>query len=397
MKCAHVADIHLDERRGDHGEGLDESVERLLWIGEDAHKAGAEIMFVAGDTFQNSKSSAAERNAAIKVYQSWAELFPVVVVKGNNSHDGPGEITLLGALKTKYTIHVFERPGSITTGDDSVIACLPFPEKNWLAAKLEPGQDVGQVAAEALRAILLGWKVQFDECLGPRILLGHVELGSAVSDSGQPMVGKCVVEMSEGDLLDAEADYYALGHIHAHQIHGKGRICYAGSVRQCTFGEDNKKGYVLVDVERGKPPVIEHRRAPGRELITVTAEWMGLELNNCGDELYEVNKLYTEAGELDNMMAVPEGSIVRLKYQVPESDREQAAEQAENAKKRWLAAGAHSVKLDVREIPTYRVRSEAIREAKTNTDKLEAWWDSRGDHPERAEKIKSKLNELEAV
>jgi DNA repair exonuclease SbcCD nuclease subunit len=357
---------------------------------------------VAGDTF-HSKSSAAERNAAIRVYRSWANHFPVIVVKGNNSHDGPGEIAFLSALETKHEIRVFERPGEYIATRvgwpetaEVMVACLPFPEKNLLAGQLEPGQDVSQVAAEALRAILLGWKLQFDEYPGARILLGHVELGSAMSDSGQPMVGKCCVEMSDGDLLDAEADYYALGHIHKHQISGDGRICYAGSVRQCTFGEDNIKGYCLVDVERGKLPVIEHRRAPGRELITVEAHWYNNTLNNTGDEIIEINELHTEAGALNNMMAVPKGTIVRLKYHVPDTDREQATEQAENAKKRWLEAGAHSVKLDMRAKATYRVRSEAIREAQTNETKLGAWWDSRGDRPDREKSIKKKLGEIES-
>lgn len=395
MKIAHISDIHLDERRGDSGEGLSESVERLIWIGNDAKEAGAEIMLVAGDTFHNAKTSAAERNAAIKVYQSWAEHCCVVVVKGNSSHDGPGEIAFLSALKTKHEIAVFERPGEYVTTAGDVIACLPFPEKQWLAARVEAGQDVSQVAAQALRSILLGWRAKFEDCPGARILLGHVELGAAIADSGQPMVGRCFIEMSEGDLLDAGADYGALGHIHVHQILGDGRLCYSGSVRQVTFGESPPRGYCLVDVERGEKPVIEHRQAPGRELITVEAQWVGTELGPFGESIEEINELWTEGGPLDKLESVPSGAIVRLKYHVSDSDRKQAAKQAERAMQRWLDAGVHSVKLDPQVKVTYRVRSEAIQKARTNEERLEAWWGDTSNRPKREKQIKDKLRELE--
>jgi DNA repair exonuclease SbcCD nuclease subunit len=383
MLIATVADIHLDERHGDSGEGLDEQVERLLWIGENAREAGAETMLVAGDTFHNSKSSAAERNAAVRVYQAWADLYPVICVKGNNSHDGPGEIAFLSALKADHAIYVFERPGEyVSESRGDIIACLPFPEKSWLVSKLDPNQDINQIATQTMRDILLGWKERFKKYRGARLLLGHLELGTAMSDSGQPMTGKCFIEMSESDLLVAEADVFLLGHIHKFQTI-QDRIVYAGSVRQTTHGEDNIKGYILINVERGKPPIIEHRQAPGRELITVEATWQDTTLE-------------TEAGSLDNLKAVPEGTIVRLKYHVPDGDRGQAAEQAERAKKRWIEAGAYSVKLDPRVKATYRVRSETIREAKTNEDRLVAWWESRGQRPDREKQIKEKLSELEA-
>jgi exonuclease SbcD len=378
MIISHVADTHLSESRGDSGESLNEIIDRLIWCGEDARQADVEFMLVAGDVF-NQASSPAERNAAIKIFTTWAEHFPVTVIYGN--HDRQNDLDFLGKLRSRHQITVLDRPKLLTI-NNLAVACLPWPKKAHLVSKLDAGQDVSQVAIQAMRAILNGFAVDFQKTELPRVLLAHAELGIAVTDNGQPLTGRADIELNDGDLLDTGADVVCLGHIHQHQVI-QNKIVYAGSPRQCVFGENNKKGHCIIDVQRGKLPVIEHRKAPGRELITVDAEW-------------EDNALSTEAGLLDKLEAVQKGTIVRLKYHVPDGDRGQAAEQAERAKQRWLEAGAHSVTLDQRIEATYRVRSEAIREARTNEDRLDAWWGSIGQRPDREKQIKEKLGEIEA-
>ena len=377
MLLAHVADLHIDERKGDSGESLDEQVERLLWIGGDAHGAGATAMVVAGDIFDHL-SSPAERNAAIQVFATWAERMPVVAVYGN--HDRPGDLDYLARLRTHHAVVVADRPDIVASGP--TIAVLPWPRKAWLAARLEAGQDVGQVATEAMRAILSGFAVRLAKIDGPRILVAHAELGAALTDSGQPLVGKADLDLSEGDLLDSGADYVALGHIHKHQILGDGRICYAGAPRQTTFGEDAVKGYCLVDVRRGEVPVIEHRRAPGRELITITGSWDGETVD------FDLPPAYG-----NDPGAIPESALVRIKYETPEDARAAAREAAE----RFVAAlSPRAVQIDPRIITTHRVRSEEIRTARTNADRVEALWGSRGQRPARASEILAKLSTLES-
>lgn len=378
-RIAHLADLHLTEQRGDSGESLDDQVERLVWIGEDACSNDAKAILIAGDIFDKA-STPLERNAAIEVIVNYASKVPVVIVAGN--HDRPNELTFLSKLKTECMVWVADRPVTMhLQGLD--VACLPWPRKVWLTAEAPDVDDLGKLAAKAMGMILAGFTTHWDVGVHARVLLGHVELYGATLDSGQPMTGKADIELSCDDLLSSGADVACLGHIHAHQLHAAGRVLYAGSPRQCNFGETGPKGYCLINIQHPAEVCIEHREAPGRKLITVEADWID-------------GELVTEAGALGNCEALPNGSIVRLKYHVEEPDRQQAAEQAERAKARWVEAGAHSTKLDPRVTPVSRMRSEAIREAKTNEDRLRAYWEARGETPSRSESILGKLGEIEA-
>lgn len=399
MRLAHLADLHLTNSKDDSQETIDEQVNRLCWIAKDAKENEVDLIAVAGDTF-HSRSNAEERNAAIHVYRRLAEAAPVVVVKGNNSHDGPGEIAFLDMLRTKHRIEVAERPWAIHFEKCFVLA-MPFPEKQWLAAASAangnaPG-SMTQRASEALRALFLHWAVKAQESKVPVIFIGHLELGGATLDSGQPAVGKCFVEMNEADLLEIGADYYALGHIHKHQTLAGCQICYAGSPRQTTFGEDFMKGYCLVDIPGrhcvdgnfGSGITLTHRKTPGPELITLNGQWIATDLTSDGAGIVTVNQF--DWGKEED----PSGQIMRLVYEVDSSEREQAATAAAVKRDDLLANGARSVKIDARVVATTRVRSEALRDARTNADRLNAWWSSREETPIRAASITSKLNELE--
>lgn len=389
MRIAHLADLHLTTKNDDSGETLTEQVKRIKWIVEDAAEEKVELFLVAGDTF-HARSNAEERNAATSIYLSMAEVAPVVIVKGNNIHDGFGEIDYLQYLRTRYLVRVAERPTKITL-PYAIILCMPYPEKAWLASQVDAGQSIDEVAAKAMRQILLGFAVETEESKLPVILLGHLELGAALTDDGQPMIGKCCVELSESDLLETGADYIALGHIHKYQIlGGSGRICYAGSPRQTRHGEDNMKGYCLVDVERHGALLIEHRRTPGPELVTVRARMDGGLLREV-----EFSTPLVEDG-------IPTGEenrplIVRLVYAVDESERRAAAEQAEKWKRMLMDSGIRSVKIDARTQATTRVRSEAITKARTNRERLDAYWGETEDkEPYRAKQIMAKLDEIDA-
>ena len=389
MILCHISDLHIDERKGDNGEGLDEQVDRLIWCGVDADRHGADLIVVAGDVFEHV-SSPAERNAAIRVFTSWAEHSPVVGVYGN--HDRPGDLDFLTKIRTRNPVEIYARPHSDIWCTDKLevdIALLPWPRKSMLAGKLDSSLDIDHAAIEAMRVILLGFARGWTGNK-PRVLVGHVELGAAIMDSGQPIAGKCEIEFSESDLLSTGADYVALGHIHKHQVICDGRICYGGATRQCTFGEDDMKGYCLVDVEREKPPVIEHRRAPGRGLHTIEAAWP-IEASPAG----HVGMLVSDGDVPIEQEPIMAGDIYRLQYAVAESNKTAAAEQASRAMAAWLEAGAHAVKLDPKVIPTTRMRSQEIVTARTTVEKLHALHESRKSVPLRINQIESKLAKLE--
>jgi exonuclease SbcD len=374
--------MHLTERRGESGETLDEQVDRLIWIGEDAADEGAELMLVAGDIF-DAASTPAERNAMIGVVRRWSmSETQIVIVRGN--HDRAGDLDYLQHLDTYEDVLVYGYPQTGKFGHGllgAVVGIVPWPNKGMVVAQMGADKTaVDNTALAAMRSILLGFNQAFEQHDGPRILLGHLELGCALADGSQPMTGRCEIELGADDLLATGADYVALGHIHRRQTIGD-RICYAGSPRQTTFGDpETDKGYALVDVERGRPPEIDYRVAPGRRLVTIDGEW-------CDDGL---------AWDRDPTQ-VPSDAIVRLKYTVDESNREAAAVSANTARDTLTETGTRKVKIDSRILPVTRVRSEAIAEASTTADRLRAWWATRGDQPPRAEQVLAKLGQLESA
>jgi len=186
-----------------------------------------------------------------------------------------------------------------------------------------------------------------------------------------------------------------LGHIHKHQIMAEGKIAYIGSPRPTTFGQKTKSGYCLINVERGRPPEIEHRRAPYRSMVTIEAEWdpeRGA-LVVCDDD--ETKK---SLSEIDCVAALGSAGppAIRLAYEAPEDQRGAASGDAEAAKARWEGDGAHSVKIVPKIVIGERVRSEAITTARTAADRLKVWWETTQTSPERAQQIGAKLAEIDA-
>jgi DNA repair exonuclease SbcCD nuclease subunit len=327
----------------------------------------------------------------------WADSLPVVIVAGN--HDRHLDLWPLRWVATRHPVVVAERP-EVVSLVGAAVACLPWPSRAHLVAHLDSSNALEIEAAHtaAMQAVLAGLGVELRELPGPKILVGHVELGGAVLDSGQPVAARCPVRINEGDLLDVGADYCALGHIHAAQDWAGGRLCYAGSPRQCNFGEDTRKGYMLVEIEPGKTPVFDHRQSHALQLDTIEGEWVGTVLDSFGESTKEINRIVLHEGASDRnpgaLAAALAGRAVRLTYYVEAPERAQAGAAAEQLKIDWLSAGAHSVTLDPRVVPVSRVRSEEIRTAQNSADRLEAWW-SAGVRPSRAHAILEKLNHLE--
>lgn len=387
MKVAHIADTHLSERPGPSGVTLDEQVAQLEWIGDDAAEQGARAMLHGGDLYDGDNggrpSTPAERDAAETVISGWASRMPVVIVRGN--HDHPRDLRIFERLRTPHPVVIAEIPRVVPLLDGELrVACLPWPRKALLAqwSGATSGLELDEALVAGLRAVLGGLGTGWSADDGCRVLLAHAELGSALLDNGQPLVGRCDVPLSESDLLGVGADAVLLGHVHRHQVvagpGGRG-IVYAGGPRAFRFGEEGPKGYCLVDCGRGQDLEVEHREAPGRLLLTVVGEY-------CAG---------TTTMTTDAFRHRPAGAAVRLVYEVDEASRSAAAEAARYACDALLAEGAHSVKLVPNVITTHRVRSCAIVGAKTMEARLRAEWETRGLKPSREAQIVAKLRQVE--
>ena len=80
-----------------------------------------------------------------------------------------------------------------------------------------------------------------------------------------------------GKLKNKHIDYLALGHLHDYRavpLDGRGIACYSGCLEGRGFDECGKKGYVLLEIEKGR---IQHTFVPfaKRELHTVECDVTG--------------------------------------------------------------------------------------------------------------------------
>ena len=357
MRLFHTADLHLRES----GEvSLDEQVKVLKQIDP---KGG--MLVVAGDIFDGA-SSPAERNAAIEIFTTWADAAPVVAVRGN--HDRPGDVAFLSKLRAKNRIHVTEGFEFLDT-PECLFVLMGWPSRGRVAAWLPEADriSVDAAATGAVRMLFAGAKVRAQSAGKPVVFVGHVELGSATMDSGQPIAGHADIAIGEDDLLEMGADVYLLGHIHKRQIL-RDKLVYPGSPRQMSFGEGTGHGYVTW--EPGGAPQFVDIDSP--QFVTVNAEWRD-------GSLVVTSKEFPHAGMNEHY---------RIVYSVPESDRSQAFESAQA-----MVAGVEHCKIDPTVITVDRARHTEITTARTPVEKLREYWAAKST-PERSVQILAKLSEV---
>lgn len=391
-RIAIVADSHFDE-----ASRFEECCAVHDFIAEDAARRGAELLLHSGDVYER-KSTPRERMAAARFFQKASETMPVCIVRGN--HDADGDLQLLARLESRNHIAVIERVGLFCEAG-IVVGCMGWPSKAWIVAQGAASKAEGEDTAQtALRNVLLGLGNQMDaeaavleEQTGvraPKVLLTHAMVRGSMTSRGQPLVG-CDFELGVEDLALARADFYALGHIHMNQEWhassiGAEPVLYPGSPRRCTYGETERKGYVIADFDGPKCIGWELVPTPCADMFLVDANWV--------DDLDGARLAFHPYP-----IPVTPGCDIRIRYTVTADERPVARAAAELERTRLLALGARDVKLDPQVIPTSTARAPEVARAITTTDKIRALWKLRGTTPEPAREARliEKLSKLEAA
>jgi DNA repair exonuclease SbcCD nuclease subunit len=388
FRFALVGDTHRDDvkRAAEH--------DRVMaFVSRDAAERGCDVMLHSGDVWERATTTATERRSVADYVQECAERMPCVVVPGN--HDNEMDVEWLGRLKGRHPIHAVTSPRIVTVGT-AAIACLPWPRKGSLLAKLGilAREEGNQVATEALRATLreLGDGLSRHH-LGPRIFLGHCSMrGSKTSEAQPPLVGHDF-ELTLEDLAIVGASFYALGHIHQGQelkplfadapgtlysfTEGKSvstfgkafaPVVYPGSPRRCNFGEPEPKGYVVGEFEGDRLVSWERIPTPCAPMLTV-------------DVRFERGSLVL-SNEDANLIEKNPGAEVKIRYDVPADQRVAAKAAGEDlAELLKVCGGAAKVDLDDTVIAETRARAPEVAAARTMPDQLVAHWTSTGFEP----------------
>lgn len=375
IRIASVGDLHLTE-----GPRFADTARVLDWIAEDGAARGVHLWLVGGDLVGTHDvphvATVRERDFLDRWFQRLAETAPVVILYGN--HDVAADMVGYGRLEAPHTIRVVTELEVVTlrldplNPDDASVAtifCVPYQHKtNLLAAPSGTIREQNQDASDLLRAQLATWTSV--PSTGPRIYFGHHNVRGARL-SGDEILANKEVEVTSEDLDAFGADFCSLHHIHLHQQVGR-RAWYAGSPSAQSFGESDEKGYVVAELAAGAEPIIDRRVTPARRLVTVKARWMQI-----GGEWRWL------ADHDADLAAMPDGAEVRLAVEVPEDASESCPIEALQAQ---FADQGHCVVVERRITPRNRVRSEAIQSARTDAERLEAWWETLDNAPDAAER-----------
>lgn len=366
----HTGDLHLTE-----GPRFADTARVLDWIAEDGAARGVHLWLVGGDLVGTHDvphvATVRERDFLDRWFQRLAETAPVIILFGN--HDVGADLVGYSRLESQHRIHAVTQPEVVSLRlngldpDNAVdvdVFCVPYLFKtDLLAGPSGTIREQNDDAGDVLRAQLAEWKAQATP--GRRIFFGHLNIRGCMT-AGDEILAHKEVELTSEDLDGFDAAYCALSHIHLHQQVGR-RAWYAGSPSAQSFGESDEKGYVVAELAAGAAPVIHRRPTPARRLVTVKARWV---------QAGGAWQWLADPGH--DLAAVPEGAEVRLAVEIPE----EAAGSCPVAEleARFAAAG-HRVIPERKIVPRSRVRSEAIRSAKSDTDRLIAWWATLDDAP----------------
>lgn len=227
MKLIHCADLHLDSRM-ESGLSLEKAQERRLELlrtftrmVEQAEKEQVEAVLICGDLFDARTISVHARNCVIDTVRMHPQI-TFYYLQGNhdlNSFlDGDGQIP--ENLKTFGTDWTSYDKGNVT------ITGAEFSE---------------ETKDDLLKRLVLDKSRQ-----------NIVMLHGTLTEYGRK---DQTDTFSARDLRGKGIDYLALGHIHSYRLErldDRGVWCYSGCMEGRGFDECGEKGYVVLEVAKGR-------------------------------------------------------------------------------------------------------------------------------------------------
>ncbi len=375
IRIACIADSHFGR-----GSRWEETLRIHRWIAQDLAERRPNVIVHTGDVFEGPRSTPEERAAVADWVESFADVAPMLIVRGN--HDPIGDLPLFARMRTHNPVDVCETVGVYRygVGDRSreiSIAAMAWPRKAHLHALMQ--RDAGQeetaaIGQELLCNVLRGLGGQLEQHQGPRIFAGHVMVRGSRTSVGQPLVG-CDHELGIEDLSLASCDAYLLGHIHMPQEWDAlgAPVIYPGSPRRTSFGEVEEKGYVMLEVDPETRRVTWERIAtPCAPMLLISADLGDVDCPETGATLRGLTVSHNPSDEQIR------GAEIRLRYQTPADERETAAREAECWAGGWLGRGAASVKVEEQVLATMRARAPEITTAQSLVAKCGVIWERDG-------------------
>lgn len=297
MRLLHVADIHLGASHSAFGAlaggRARDVLDAFRRLPDTALEHRADAVLIAGDLFDGPQPQPEVLAAVRETLRRFIDAcIPVFMVPGN--HD---------AMTLKLNpYHELARAARVVMDEDR-----REPGREW-AVQDEEGQRLAQKhRAYILARPEFGQPVSVDTEHGPLHVYGisydaaesreplstfrraemdgvHVVLlHAAIHDAAHWQSSGNALTMTPDALDTLEADYIALGDHHRHrppeEFNGA-PACYPGSFAALDLTESGPRGYVLVDLEPGQPPRVQHVPSGIRAVAA-----LDLDVSTCEDDV----------------------------------------------------------------------------------------------------------------
>ena len=240
MRFIHAADLHLDspltglrQRAQERASHLADASRRALeQMVEYALQERIELVLVAGDLFD---TQATDFNSALFLLKQLARLgdagIPVALIRGN--HDAAN------AMSKKVTW-----PSNVHEFGSRTPATWEIPRfEVAVHGQSFPQREVPENLVLRYPAPKVGWF---------NIGLLHTSLDGR---PGHAPYAPCSVQ----DLRNRNYDYWALGHVHGHEVVDRDpHIVFPGNLQGRNSREYGPKGFVVATVESGRVSALEH-------------------------------------------------------------------------------------------------------------------------------------------
>jgi DNA repair exonuclease SbcCD nuclease subunit len=258
MKFLHAADIHLDSPLRGLEAYAGAPVERLrlatrraldnlvqIALGE-----AVDFVLIAGDLFDSDVRDFSAALSAVAQLQPLNQAgIPVYLILGN--HDSQGEATRQVPWPANVTLFDHRRPQSVRHPSLPVVI-----------------HGMSYAQREVTKNLAAGYPAREADCFNIGLL--HT---NACGNPNHASYAPCSIE----ELVAKGYDYWALGHVHDHQVlHERPHIVYSGNTQGRHIREIGPKGVVLVGVDGGDVASLEFRETDVlrwlRHTITLAAD-----------------------------------------------------------------------------------------------------------------------------
>lgn len=364
MRLLHTADWHLGKKLGLFPR-IGEQVQAMDELIRIADEKEVDAVLIAGDVFDSANPPT---EALELFYQTVKRLSKdgqrlVVVIAGN--HDSPDKIDAPDPLARASGIIFLGYPNAVVKpmklatgleitrsdkgfaefklpGIDYPLRLLLTPYANEIRLKQFLGiEDKELLLNETLQQQWQTMADQYMDTKGVNILMAHLFLMERGGEMPEEPDGEKPIKIGNADLvytdiIPAQVQYTALGHLHRHQhIGGHARpVVYSSSPLAYSFSEAGQSKYVcIIDLEPAAEPKVEPvKLTQGRSLyrkkfedIDLAVQWL-LENPYSLVELTIKSNTFLQSEDLKRLQQAHDGLIqiipqVSLDAAMPQNGR----------------------------------------------------------------------------